>query len=271
MRPAAPILQAATAGAVINDPSHIYLHADRSPRTALYRNAGRPGGAALYQASRPFMEFHVRRRRDILDADLVVDASGRASRTPDCLQRNGFSSPPVKHVAAASKYSSQLMNIPNDRITQRMASPVDHASTATRLLLLGYEHDTWILSVGHAVGRGEPPTDSAEMFATAEPSLPTTIMAGLRDATPIGDVAVFRNTAATWRRQDTMPRHPGSVVVIGDTLCSCTRAEGRRDDGGRAGAHPARQPANRPTRPSPPILLCRRTHRSDLGDEPNQR
>ena len=50
--------------------------------------------------------------------------------------------------------------------------------------------------------------------------MPTTIMTGLRDAAPVGDIAVFRNTAATWRRYDHMPRYPAGVVVIGDALCT---------------------------------------------------
>jgi 2-polyprenyl-6-methoxyphenol hydroxylase-like FAD-dependent oxidoreductase len=244
------------AGAVINDPSRIYARFGRYELCCTGTLAD-PQALLYYQASRPFMEFHVRRRvaalgnvtfldghavvdlvttadavtglrttncdtgvATILDADLVVDATGRASRTPNFLQRNGFGSPPVKHAAAAWAYSSQLMNVPDGRIAQRMVSIVDDASTATRLLLLGYEQNAWILAVGHAVGRGEPPTSFAEMLSTAQRFMPPTIMTGLRDAAPIGDTAVFRNTAATWRRYDHMPRYPAGLVVIGDALCT---------------------------------------------------
>lgn len=238
-----------------------YLHPPFYTRVGRYelrcsKMLADPQALLYYQASRPFMEFHVRRRvsalgnvtfldrhevvdlvtkadvvtgvritnRDtctatVLGADLVVDATGRASRTPDFLQRNGFGSPPVKQTAAAWAYSSQLMNIPDGQIAQPMASIVDHASTATRLLLLGYEHNTWIMAVGHAVGQGDPPTDFADMLATAERFLPAAIMTGLRDATPVGDIAVFRKTAATWRRYDKMPRYPAGMVVVGDALC----------------------------------------------------
>lgn len=244
------------AGAVISDPSRAYARVGRYELCSTGTLAD-PEALLYYQASRPFMEFHVRRRvaeldnvtildghdvvdlittadavtgvratnrgtgaATILDADLVVDATGRASRTPEFLQRHGFGSPPVKHAAAAWAYSSQLMNVPQGQIAQRMASIVDHASTATRLLLLGYEHNTWILAVGHAAGQDEPPTSCAEMLSTAERFMPTTIMTGLRDATPVGEIAVFRNTAATWRRYDRMPRYPADLVVIGDALCT---------------------------------------------------
>ena len=241
------------AGAVTNDPSRTYTRVGRYELCCTGTLAD-PQALLYYQASRPFMELHVCRRvaalgnvtlldghevvdlvttadavtgvratncdtgvATILDADLVIDATGRASRTPDFLQRNGFGSPPVKHAPAAWAYSSQLIDVPHGQIAQRMASIVDHAS---RLLLLGYEHNTWILAVGYAVGQGEPPTTFAEMLTTAERFMPTTIMTGLRDAAPLGDIAVFRNTAATWRRYDHMPRYPAGVVVIGDALCT---------------------------------------------------
>lgn len=244
------------AGAVINDPSRIYTRVGRYELRSTGTLAN-PEALLYYQASRPFMEFHIRRRVSaldnvtlldnhevgdlvtttgavtgvqvtnresaagtVLDADLVVDATGRASRTPDFLQRNGFGAPPVKHAAAAWAYASQLMKIPNEHIALRMASVVDHASSATRLLLLGYEHDNWILAVGHAVGQCGPPRRFAEIYATAEHFMPATIMSGLREATPVGDIAVFRNTSATWRRYDKMPRYPDGMVVIGDALCT---------------------------------------------------
>ncbi|MDT5085471.1 MAG: hypothetical protein QOJ61_2514 [Mycobacterium sp.] len=111
------------AGAVINDPSRIYTRFGRYELSSTGTLAD-PQALRYYQASRPFMEFHVRRRvgalgnvtfldghqvvdlvttadavtgvrttncdtgvATILDADLVVDATGRASRTPDFLQR----------------------------------------------------------------------------------------------------------------------------------------------------------------------------------------
>lgn len=244
------------AGAVINDPSRIYTRVGPYELNSSGKLAD-PDALVYYQASRPFMEFHVRRRvaamgnvtlldghevvepvttgdavtgvrmtnRDtgiatILDTDLVVDAMGRASRTPTFLQRYGFGSPPEKQAAAAWAYSSQLMDVPDGRIEQRMTSIVDHASTATRLLLLAYEHNSWILAVGRAIGQDNPPADFEELLAAAEQFIPTAIMTGLRAATPIGDIAIFRNTAAVWRRYDQMPHFPAGMMVIGDALCT---------------------------------------------------
>jgi 2-polyprenyl-6-methoxyphenol hydroxylase-like FAD-dependent oxidoreductase len=155
-----------------------------------------------------------------LDADLVIDAMGRATRTPAILEHHGFGSPPENRTAASWAYSGQLMNIPDGRIAERMVSMIDHGKSAIRLLLLAYEDNTWFLATGHATAHDDPPADFAELLTTAEQLLPTEIMAGLGDATPIGNIVIFRNTAAIWRRYDRMPRFPAGVVVIGDALCT---------------------------------------------------
>lgn len=246
----------AAAGAIVNDPSRVYAQVGRHH----LNSAGRlddPWALTYYQASRPFVEFHIRRRLEAIDnitfldgheavdlvtsdgavtgihvtnrdsgdpttlvADLVVDATGRATHTPALLERNGFSSPPEKRAAANWAYSGQLLHIPAGRITPQMVSMLDQGQRSTRLLLLAYEHNTWILAVGEVTQHAPPPTDYAQLLVAAEQIVPGTVMAGLRTATPIGDIAIFRNTAAVWRRYDQMTQLPAGVLVIGDALCT---------------------------------------------------
>jgi 2-polyprenyl-6-methoxyphenol hydroxylase-like FAD-dependent oxidoreductase len=77
-----------------------------------------------------------------------------------------------------------------------------------------------MLAIAVPADRGEPPTDFDAMLAMAEPSLPPTIIEGLRRAYPIGEAVTYHHAAAIWRRYDQMAEFPSGLLVIGDALCS---------------------------------------------------
>lgn len=247
----------AAAGATVDDGddlSRIYV------RVAGYEfaPAGRladPGPLAAYQASRPFLEFHIRRRvaalenvtildqhdvvepvmagdsvvgvrtvnrRDgvasVMQAGLVVDATGRAMRTSHFLERHGFESPPEERIPSVGGYSSQLLRIPHGVIAERMAF-VNDGSRAPGALLVAYEDDSWMLAVFRPLGDDGPPTSFDEMVTVVEQMLPAAIIDGLRSATTEGEISIARSTAAVWRRYDQMAELPQGLVVLGDALC----------------------------------------------------
>lgn len=247
----------AAAGATVDDGddlSRIYV------RVAGYEfaPAGRladPGPLAAYQASRPFLEFHIRRRvaalenvtildqydvvepvmagdsvvgvrtvnrrtgvASVMQAGLVVDATGRAKRTSHFLESHGFESPREERIPSVGGYSSQLLRIPHGVIAERMAF-VNEGSRAPGVLLVAYEDDTWMLAVFQPVDGGSPPTSFGEMLVMSEQMLPASIADGLRSAVPAGQVSIARSTAASWRRYDQMPELPKGLVVLGDALC----------------------------------------------------
>lgn len=215
-----------------------------------------PGPLAAYQASRPFLEYHLRRRvadlatvtildhREVteplmtadtvtgariinqtravtstLDADLVVDTTGRASRTHAFLESHGYGPIPHDRTPATWGYSSQLLRIPPGRINERMAF-INQGNSAPGVVLMAYEHDTWMLAISRPVKSGGPPKNFTEMLETAHRILPQAISSALHDATPIGNIASSRATAGRWRRYDHMPHLPHGMLVLGDALCT---------------------------------------------------
>jgi 2-polyprenyl-6-methoxyphenol hydroxylase-like FAD-dependent oxidoreductase len=217
-----------------------------------------PAALVSYLASRPFLEFHIRRRvgalgnvrfleghdavepiattadrvtgvrvvnRDngndiVLDADLVVDAMGRAARTPAFLENLGYGRAAEERSTAHASYSSLLLRIPEGAIAEKLMLVIDPRAGEPRGGLTAYEHGTWMLTVGRLAMDPEPPTDLAGILALAEQFTPASIMSGLRSAEPLGDVSVFRYTGAVWRRYDLMSRFPKGFLVVGDALCS---------------------------------------------------
>jgi len=253
------------AGAVVIDNATLSGRYSRIGRYELNRTGklADPRALASYGASRPFVEFHVRQRvdrlsnvaflahheaiepvhdRDVvtgvritnrhnrltqtLNADLVVDATGRAARTAEFLAGHGFGSVPDKRLDPTWGYSSQLLRVPTGRITDQLVF-VNQGRAAPGLLLVAYEHDTWMLAIARHGDYGAPPADFAAMLSLAEQALPAAIMAGLRDATPVDDIAVSHDTGALWHRYDRMARFPAGMVVIGDGLCRLNPLHGQ--------------------------------------------
>ncbi|ETW23963.1 FAD-dependent monooxygenase [Mycobacterium gastri] len=215
-----------------------------------------PVPLAAYQASRPFVEFHLRRRvaalanvtildnhkvieprvtagtvtgariinhvngiESTVDADLVIDTTGRASRTRAFLESYGFGPVPQDMTPPTWGYSSHLMHIPSGRIGERMAF-VSQGSSAPGAVLMAYEHDTWMLAISCPVGLGPPPKTFIEMLEMADRILPPAISTVLHDATPIGEIAISRATATQWQRYDRMSQLPTGLLVLGDALCT---------------------------------------------------
>ncbi|WP_432933539.1 NAD(P)/FAD-dependent oxidoreductase [Microbispora sp. CA-135349] len=151
-------------------------------------------------------------------ADLVVDATGRRSRSPRWLAEIGAGDIEEVSVATGLAYATRLYRAPGDlaaTIPAIMLHPgAEKGRPARGATLFPVEDGRWIVTLTGTRG-GEPPTDE-HGFAAFARSLRHPIVADLMGkATPLGAVRPYRDTANRRRFFERAPL-PAGLAVVGD-------------------------------------------------------
>lgn len=162
---------------------------------------------------------------DVLEADLVVDTSGRTSKAPEWLSALGFRTPRETVVDAHAGYSSRWYRAPAPEGRPRewwwkgiwLDSKLPRDPVGG--VLFPVERDRWIVTLA-GFAKHYPPRGEAN-FDTAIGRLRSPVLAdAVRCAEPISPVYANRQMANRWRHYEKLADPLDGFVALGDSVCA---------------------------------------------------
>ncbi|OHX16277.1 NAD(P)/FAD-dependent oxidoreductase [Chromobacterium sphagni] len=156
-----------------------------------------------------------------LAADLVVDASGRGTRTPGWLEAAGLGSVEKSVVKTDLGYASRIYRRRPEFASRWQVLLV--LATPPRQRAMGVispiEGDRWMVTTGGWFGHYPDRDPEAFLHALAKLPVPD-IHQVIREAEPLSEVAVLRMPGSQRRHYDRLPVWPDGLLVAGDALGS---------------------------------------------------
>ncbi|MGC9377639.1 NAD(P)/FAD-dependent oxidoreductase [Streptomyces sp. MH13] len=164
-----------------------------------------------------------------LDADFVVDASGRGTRVVTWLDGLGLAGVREHTVDSGLVNATRIYRVPQgaERFPLTIVQADPYVSRPGRsAMVLPIEDDRWMVSCGGTRG-GEPPADP-EGFLRYTLELPDPVVGRLiSGAEPLTDVHLSRSTSNVRRYLEKSARWPDGFVVLGDALGTFNPAYGQ--------------------------------------------
>ena len=155
-----------------------------------------------------------------IEADLVVDATGRGSRSPRWLATLGYPVPSEERIHVGVHYTTRLFRTVPERCGEWRQVNADIPPGERRgAVALAVEGDRWIVTLVGLLGE-RPPTELDGFVEYARTLWTRDIHAVIAGAEAIGAASTGAFPANVRRRYDRLRRFPDRYVVTGDAACS---------------------------------------------------
>ena len=163
----------------------------------------------------------VNQSKELIDADLIVDASGRGSRAPQWLRALGYEAPEEIVINASLGYASRVFHRPGKLPGGRYGAYIQPAPPEDNRggVLFPVEGNRWILTLA-GYGGDYPPTDEAAFMSFARSLRSSIIYDAIKEAAPLSEIYSYRATENRLRCYNKLSHLPDNFVVAGDAACA---------------------------------------------------
>lgn len=203
---------------------HVRDHVSKRPEVRIITNTEVTGLLATQDRTRvigvQMRERGQEGRTSTLHADLIVDASGRHSRTPQWLVELGYEAVPVETINSGLRYASRFYAKPEQFSAEWQSlivngnPPHGHAG-----LILAVDHERWHVTLGSMAG-GTAPTDEESFLERARTLSDPSIYEALRVARPLTPIRGHATPENHLHHFERLQRWPAGFIVTGDAVCA---------------------------------------------------
>ncbi len=163
---------------------------------------------------------HDSNTEDTLVGDLVVDATGRSSRSPQWVADLGYPSPKEARLQVGVHYTTRLFGrAPSDLEGCQAVIVAIPPGGRRGGVLLAIEGDRWLVTLIGLQGE-RPPSDLSGFIDYARSLWVGDLHEVVAAAEPLGKASTGGFPGYLRRRYDRVRRFPGRYVVTGDAMCS---------------------------------------------------
>lgn len=156
---------------------------------------------------------------EIVHADLVVDATGRGSRSTSWLTALGYDAPEEEQVEVNVRYTTRLFRRDGTQLDGVRQLLVGAVPTGRGAFLQVVEDDCWLVSLVGYFG-DQPPADLDGFRAFAAGLETPEAFEIAASCTPVGEAATTAHRSNRRRHYEWLRRFPERYVIVGDAVCS---------------------------------------------------
>lgn len=164
-----------------------------------------------------------------IGADLVVDATGRGTKTYKWMSEVGLPAPEEVRIDSKCNYATRHYAAPEEakrwwwRAIVLDSAPPEHTRAVS---ILSVEGGRWIVTAIGTNGDYAPTDEQGWLDFVASARSPV-IADLLRRATPLGDVVQNRTTVNIWRKMQNYQGKLSGLLLMGDCVCGFNPSYGQ--------------------------------------------